>query len=55
MIFRIVGDLTGLGVIVQTIQHHGWMANVPGQALSRLMVVRRHGIALEYREARMTP
>src|SRR5262245_45710602 len=30
----------------------GWQ--IYGQALSRLMVVRRHGIALKYRETRMT-
>src|SRR5262245_23932219 len=31
MNFRIVGDLTGWGVIVRTIQRHGWMADIrPG-------------------------
>jgi hypothetical protein len=51
VVFGIVADLTGVGVVVESIQRHGRVDTIPGQAFSGLMIVRRDAVPLKYGEA----
>jgi hypothetical protein len=55
MILGIIVDLTGLPVIMQSIQSYGRVEAISGQAFPRLMVIGRDAVALKYREAWMPP
>ena len=55
MIFVIIGDLTGYGIIAQAIHCDRWVDNVPGQTFSRLMLVGRDAFPLKYGEPWVTP
>ena len=55
MVLGVLGDPMSLTIVVQAIQGNRGVDAIPGQALSRLMVVGRDGLALKYREAGVSP
>ena len=55
MILGIIVDLTGLLVIMQSMESYRRVDAISGQAFPRLMVIGREAVALKYREAWMPP
>jgi hypothetical protein len=55
MILAVVGDLTGLGVIVQAMECHRGVDAISDQALESLAVLGRQEFAPEHGEPRVSP
>jgi hypothetical protein len=47
-ILGIIGNLPGMGIVVQSIEGNGRVDAISGQALSRLVVIGRDGLALKH-------